>query len=206
MALTDRVKNILLSPKTEWQVINGETETPQSLLTKYVIPLLLIPAIASFIGYGFVGIDAFIVKIKGVRWGAYFAVQQFVAGIIGYYVATYVIDALASSFSSEKNIGKSAQLVAYASTAFWVAGIFNLIPSLGILGLLGLYGIYLFYVGLPILKKTPEDKRIVYMIVAALVIIVVNWLVLWIVGKVLNAVMGNPYGLTATETLQDLLK
>ncbi len=206
MALIDRVKNILLTPKTEWQVINGETETPQSLLTKYVIPLLLIPTIASFIGYGFVGIDAFLFKIRGVRWGAWFAVQQFVSGIIGYYIATYVIDALAPSFSSEKNLGKSAQLVAYSSTAFWVSGIFMILPALSILGLLGLYGIYLFYLGVPVLKKTPEDKRVVYMIVSALVIIVVSWVVQWIVGKILSAVMGNPYGLSAAENIQDLFK
>src|SRR4030095_6070003 len=206
MALIDRVKNILLSPKTEWQVINGETETPQTLLTKYVIPLLLIPAIAAFIGYGFVGIDAFLIKIRGVRWGAWFAVQYLVSGIVGYYIATYVIDALAPSFGSEKNIGKSAQLVAYSYTASWVAGIFMIVPALSILTILGLYGIYLFYVGLPIIKKTPEDKRIVYMIVSVLVIIVVSWVVMWIVGRILTAVMGNPYGLSVSETIQDMMK
>ena len=58
--------------------------------------------------------------------------------------------------SLEKNIGRSAQLVAYSSTAVWVSGIFNIIPSLSILGLLGI----------PVMKKTPDDKRITYMIVS----------------------------------------
>ena len=66
----------------------------------------------------------------------------------------------------EKNIGRSAQLVAYSSTAVWVSGIFNIIPSLSILGFLGLYSIYLFYLGIPVMKKTPDDKRITYMIVS----------------------------------------
>jgi hypothetical protein len=121
-----------------------------------------------------------------------------VSAIVSYFISTYVIDALAPSFGSEKNINKSAQLVAYASTAAWVAGIFHILPSLGILGILGLYSVYLFYVGLPIMKKTPEDKKIVYMIVSALVIIVVGFVIQMILMKIVYAILGNPYagGLT----------
>ena len=193
MSIIDRIKNIIISPKTEWPVINGENETPTSLLSKYVIPLLIIGAVAVFIGYGFVGIDAFFFKIKGIKWGAWFAIRQLLSGVVGYFVATYVIDALAPSFSSEKNLGKSAQLVAYASTPSWVAAIFMILPSLSILGLLGLYGIYLFYIGLPVLKKTPEDKRLAYMIVSALVIFVCAWAAQWLIGMILNPIMGDPY-------------
>src|SRR5271170_6708121 len=116
MPLVTRVKNILMSPKTEWEVIKGETETPQSLLGKYVIPLALIPAIAYFIGYGLIGIDVGFVRIGGIRWGLIMAANSFITSVISYYVCTYVVDALAPSFASEKNIGRSAQLVAYSST------------------------------------------------------------------------------------------
>jgi hypothetical protein len=193
MPLITRAKNILLSPKTEWLVILTETETPQSLLSKYVIPMALIPAIAFFIGYGLIGIDAVIIRISGIRWGVIMAVDSFITSIITYYICTYVVDALAPSFSSEKNIGKSAQLVAYSYTAVWVAGIFNILPSLSILGILGLYSIYLFYLGLPVMKKTPEDKRISYMIVSAIVIIVVGLVVNTIVSRIMYAFTGNPF-------------
>jgi hypothetical protein len=193
MPLLTRAKNILLSPKTEWVVILTEAETPQSLLTKYVIPMALIPAIALFIGYGLIGIDAVILRISGIRWGVIMAVDSFITSIITYYICTFVIDALASSFSSEKNIGKSAQLVAYSYTAAWVAGIFNIVPSLSILGILGLYSIYLFYLGLPVMKKTSEDKRISYMIVSAIVIIVVGLIVNTIVSRIMYAFTGNPF-------------
>jgi hypothetical protein len=174
-------------------VILTEAETPQSLLTKYVIPMALIPAIAFFIGYGLIGIDAVIVHISGIRWGVIMAVDSFITSIITYYICTFVIDALAPSFSSEKNIGKSAQLVAYSYTAVWVAGIFNIVPSLSILGILGLYSIYLFYLGVPVMKKTSEDKRISYMIVSAIVIIVVGLVVNTIVSRIMYAFTGNPF-------------
>jgi hypothetical protein len=193
MPLITRAKNILLSPRTEWLVILTETETPQSLLSKYVIPMALIPAIAFFIGYGLIGIDAVILRISGIRWGVIMAVDSFITSIITYYVCTFVVDALAPSFSSEKNIGKSAQLVAYSYTAVWVAGIFNIVPSLSILGILGLYSIYLFYLGVPVMKKTPEDKKISYMIVSAIVIIVVGLVVNTIVSRIMYAFTGNPF-------------
>ena len=101
--------------------------------------------------------------------------------------------AVTGADASEKNIGRSAQLVAYSSTAVWVSGIFYIIPSLGILGILGLYGIYLFYLGIPVMKKTPEDKRVIYMVVSAIVLIVVGFVLNMIVSRVMYAFTGNPF-------------
>ena len=52
------------------------------------------------------------------------------------------------------------------------------------------YGLYLFYVGLPILMETPQDKAIGYVIVTILVSIVVSILV----GTVSGALFGSGRG------------
>jgi hypothetical protein len=193
MPLFTRVKNILLSPNTEWATIHAETETPQTLLMKYVIPMALIPAIAFFIGFGLIGMDSVVYRVSSVRWGVILAANSFITSILTYYICTFVVDALAPSFSSEKNIGRSAQLVAYSYTAAWVAGIFNIFPSLSVLGFLGLYGIYLFYIGMPVMKKTPEDKRIGYLLISAIVIIVVGLVLNRIVSSIMFRVAGDPF-------------
>src|ERR1700755_2071110 len=128
MSLVTRAKNILLSPATEWRVIRSETETPKTLLVKYVIPMALIPAIARFIGFGLIGVDAFVVHVGGIKWGLIWAIDSFLSSLVIYYICTYVIDALAPNFNSPKNIGRSAQIVAYSYTAAWVAGIFHILP------------------------------------------------------------------------------
>ena len=46
MALVDRVKNILLSPQTEWPTIAAESATVQSILTGYVLILAAIGPLA----------------------------------------------------------------------------------------------------------------------------------------------------------------
>src|SRR5882724_902287 len=178
MSLTTRAKNILLSPKSEWAAISGETDTPQSLLGKYVIPMALIPAIALFIGYGLIGYNVLGIRIGGgIRWGVIMGLNNFIGSIIAYFLCTYVVDALAPSFSSAKNIGRSAQLVAYSYTAVWVAGIFYIIP----------------YLGIPAMKGTPEDKQVTYMIVSAIVIIVIGFVVNMIITRIVFAVTGNPF-------------
>jgi hypothetical protein len=49
MKIVDRIKNILLTPKTEWPVIAGESASTQELMTGYVAPLAgilgIIPAL-----------------------------------------------------------------------------------------------------------------------------------------------------------------
>jgi hypothetical protein len=192
MPIFTRVKNILLSPTTEWRVIDSEVETPQSLLRKYVVPMALIPAIAWFIGYGLIGIDAYFFRLGGIKWGIILAAISFLTSLVTYFVSTYVVDALAPSFGSTKNLGRSAQLVAYSYTAVWVAGVFYIIPSLSRLTILGLYAIYLFYLGIPDLKKNPEDKRITYTIVCSIIIIVIAFVVGQIISNIIYLLAGNP--------------
>lgn len=50
MNIVERAKNILISPKTEWEVIKNEQSTVADLFTKYALILALIPAVAGFIG------------------------------------------------------------------------------------------------------------------------------------------------------------
>jgi hypothetical protein len=190
MNLIERVKNILITPKTEWDVINGETATTQSLLMGYVLPLAIVAAAGSLLkGLLFAG--AF-----GLKFFIISAVIAFIASIVAFYVSVIIVDMLAPSFGSEKNMGKSAQLVAYSGTPSYIGGLLSFIPVIGWLVSLAawVYGIYLMYLGIGPLKKTPEDKKVVYMIVAFLIMIVLYFVVAAILGAVLFAAMGMTAG------------
>jgi len=196
MNLIERAKNIILTPKKEWDVINNEEANPQSILVGYVIPLVSIGAIAAFIGYGLIGINlGFGIKWKGTELGLKFALTHLISGVLGAYIAAFVIDALAPNFKSEKNFGRSFQLVAYSYTAGWLGGVFNILPSLAIIGTLcGIYGLYLLYIGLPILKKTPKENQTGYFVVSLVVLIVVYFVLALIIGLILVSILGvnNP--------------
>ncbi|HEU5364007.1 MAG TPA: Yip1 family protein [Hanamia sp.] len=185
MNLIERAKNILASPKTEWVVIETETATPQYLLINYVLPMAIIASIGKILtGLVWVGIFS-----SYFVWAAIFSL---ISIIISFYISIYVIDMLAPSFGSEKNLDKSAQLVAYSNTPNWIAGLLSFIPVIGwLLVITGwIYSIYLFYIGLGPLKKTPEDKKVVYMIVAFIVMIAV----VFIISAILMAIFGGMIG------------
>ena len=189
MNIIERVKNILVSPKTEWNVIATETTSVSTLITTYILPLALIGAIATFIGYGLIGIDiGFLgLKIKDTGWGLKMGIISLISSVVGAVVTAFIVDALAPSFGSEKNMNRSMQLVAYGYTPALVAGIFNILPSIGWLaGLIGLYGIYLMYIGLGPIKKTPEDKKAIYLIITIVVLIAVYF----VLGLILGSIMG----------------
>lgn len=69
-----------------------------------------------------------------------------------------VADFIVTHFGGTSDRLNAFKLAVYASTAAWVAGVFNLVPGLGFLSILGLYSIYLLYTGLPVLMKVPQDK------------------------------------------------
>ena len=188
-ALVDRVKRILTDPNGEWPVIEAEATTAEKLYRGYIAPLAAIPAIASFIGLSIIGISLpFVGHYRTpIVSGIVHAVLSWVLAMVGVYVAALVINKLAPSFESTPNDMQALKLVAYANTAAWVAGVFAIIPVLGLLGVLGaLYSIYLFYVGLPVMMKTPEAKVVPYMVVSVIVLICV----FFVIGLVTAGISG----------------
>ena len=174
MNLVERARNILFTPKTEWNVVAGETATIGSLLTSYVIPLSLIPVLASLINMAI-----WLGPLMGIRYFVMVAIRSFAISIITYVITTYVVDVLAVNFRSERNINRSAQLVAYASTGYWVASILGIIPLLGWLAVIAgaSYSVFLMYLGVGPLKKTPEDQRIVYVVISIVIMLVVMFII-----------------------------
>jgi len=189
MNLFDRVKNIIVSPKTEWDAIGNEEPNIQQILLSYVIPLALIPTIAIIIGYGLIGIYGF----SSLEYGLALGLVQILNAILSVFIAAFVIDALATSFGSQKNMGRAFQLVAYSMTPVWIGGIFNLVPAIGWLGsLFGLYGLYLLFVGISPQMKTPEDKKVGYLIVSIVVLIIVYF----VIAAILSAIILSIFGLS----------
>jgi Yip1 domain len=173
--LIERVKSILLQPKAEWPKIAGETATAQSIYLGYVAILAAIGPLAVLIRSGGIAIVG--------------AVVQYVIALVVTFLLALIVDALAPTFGGEKNFVQSLKLTAYAYTAPWIAGVFLLIPVLGgIIALLAaIYAWYTFYLGVPVLKKCPQDKAVVYTIVVVvcgilLGVVLAGFLISMVVG------------------------
>ena len=167
--IVNRAKNILLTPKQEWPLIEAEKAGYLQIFKCWLLPLTLIPVVASVIGYGFIGYSIGGIHVASLSLGLRQALLQLVATLGGAYITALVVNALAEKFASEKNLDRAFALIAYSYTPACLGGIFHIIPSLASIGsLVGLYSLYLIYIGLMPIMKTPSEKNTTYFVAALL--------------------------------------
>jgi hypothetical protein len=183
ISLINRVKNILLNPKQEWQLIHTERPDTKKIIFSYLLILSLIPCIAEFLGYGLKGY-----WITGLQQG----LIQFLVSVTSALVIAWIVDLLAPSFFSEVNFSRSMQLVAYALTPGYVAGILLLIPSLSpFVMLMSLYSIYLMYTGMPLIKKTPHENVAGYVGITIVIIILISLILAFVIAGLVAYIFFN---------------
>jgi hypothetical protein len=173
MDIVGRVKALLMTPKTEWPVIEGELTSVKDIYRDYLIYIAAVPAIAGLIG-----------DLNVSTGGAVLAaIVSFGLGLAGVYVFALIIDMLAPTFDGAPNFLNAFKLAGYSATAGWLAGIFAIVPALSFLAILGLYSLYLLYIGLPVLMKSPPEKSMNYTIAVCVVGLVLNLIIGAIVAR-----------------------
>lgn len=182
-----RIKNILLQPAAEWEVIRSEPADTRGLFMTYVVPMAAIGPIAGLIGGQLFGHSAL-----GVVWRASIgsavasAVLGYILAVGACYLLGLIIEFLAPTFGANKDRGQAMKVAVYSSIPAWLAGVFQLVPALQVLSIVGLYGLYLLYLGLPKLMQAPEDKAMPYLIVTILAAIVMWIAIAPLVGRLVG--------------------
>ena len=174
MNLVDRIKGILLQPKSEWSKIDSEPGDAGYLLSNYVAILAAIAPICTFIGTSIIGLGG---ERIGIGLGLFRAVVVYALTLIGFFVVGYIIDFLAGTFGARRNLASAMKVSAYAPTAAWLAGVFNILPALSFLAILGLYSLYLLYTGIIGLMRPAASNALIYTI-AVIVCAIIVWVVI----------------------------
>ena len=174
MNVFDRIKGILLQPKSEWGKIDSEPGDAGFLISNYVAILAAIAPICTFIGTSIIGIGG---ERIGMGVGLFRAVLVYVSTLIGFFVVGYIIDFLAGTFGARKDLQSAMKVSAYAPTAAWLAGAFNILPVLSFLSILGLYSLYLLYTGIGALMKPASNNALIFTI-AVIVCAIIVWIVI----------------------------
>ncbi len=183
--LFERAKAIIIAPNGEWPKIEAETKPEGEILKSYVLPLVAIGAIAGLIRSQLFGYGAFGFSYRpGLVSSLVSALLQFVIGVIAVYLLTMIANFLAPKFGGQAHRLNAFKMVAYGSTAAWVAGIFSAIPWLGVFGLLGLYSIYLYYTAATPMMKVPQNQAGGYTAVTMVCAIILMFIATPIIGAV----------------------
>jgi len=192
--LIARAKNILTTPKTEWPVAAAEPATVNGLYMGYIAIIAALPVIAQFIKSSLIGTSFLGVTVRaGIGAGIGRMILGYILALVLVYVMALIINALAGTFGAKPNLIQALKTVAYAWTAWWIAGIGVIVPWLGLLILLagGIYSIYLLYLGLPHTMQCPPDKAGGYTAVSVIIAIVLGWIVSLVLGLIFVGALGG---------------
>jgi hypothetical protein len=174
MNLMDRIKGILLQPKSEWGKIDSEPGDAGYLISNYVAILAAVAPICTFIGTSIIGIGG---ERIGIGLGLFRAIVVYVLTLIGFFVVGYIIDFLAGTFGARKDLQSAMKVSAYAPTAAWLAGVSNILPALSFLSILGLYSLYLLYTGIGALMRPAANNALIYTI-AVIICAIIVWIII----------------------------
>lgn len=161
-----RLKSLLLFPKYEWKVISLEKRPLKDDFRQFAFLWVLFGAIAQFVGSflyvrNILDIDAYRFSFPLIQAGFYVVIQ-----VILLVMASFVVNRLAPKFGSVRHFASSARLVFYSSTPLLMMFILVNLNHAFFLALIpAFYSYYLFWVGLPILLKTREPKRLSFVLI-----------------------------------------
>jgi hypothetical protein len=182
--IINRAKNLILSPVSEWEVIRTESKPGRDVVINYVVPLVLLVAVCKIIGSLLFHMSYFSLSAALID-----AIIAIIVPIASIYVSALIINELAPSFGSQKNFDAAIRLIAFSMTAAYIAsaaaGLIAITGLSIILSLFSLYSIYLLYLGLAPMMGTPEDKKVVYIVVSVIITFIVMAIFSWILTMIL---------------------
>ncbi len=176
--LNNRVKAIMLTPYTEWSVIEREARDAWALFIGYVAILAVISAICGFIGM--------MIADLSVRSAMFYAMGKYLSALVTVYILALVINGLAPSFNGRRNLTRALNLAVYSYTPMWLAGIFLLVPGLSFLEVIGVYGIYLLWLGMHRLMDVPRERAVAFAGAVLVFAIVIAFIANTLIGSFLR--------------------
>lgn len=155
-----QIKELLFTPAEFWKKAKDSEGESKTLWLTYLLPMMLVVAVAVFLGEFFQRTDFFI------EYPLLKAVREVVLFILTYFLSVTVTNELMKSFGAEKNIDVARILVVYSMTPLvLISMLTGLFQFLYVLDIVGLYSFYLFWVGSKELLSFPDNKENSYVLI-----------------------------------------
>lgn len=183
----NRIKNLIFSPVSEWQKINTENHNKTSIVNQFALPLIIIMSLCTIVGNAIFASRL----IFSVQFVIAVALAKFTEAFIGLHISAKMVNELTTSFNSKKDIHHTYALVVYSlSVYFAVSALAYLFLGsyLEVLKVFGLYSFYLLWLGAAALLATPNDNKVGFVVVSALVILGVFSILTLMIDKIIAGI------------------
>ncbi len=162
-----RLKGILLSPKSEWTVIADEPMYDvQDVMRDYALPILVSSVLVALVGVG--------ITLKAV-WAS---IAAFAVWLTALSLTTNVVSGVAMRFEAAADRLQATKLAVYGATPMWIAwAISTWLPTTvgWAMNVSGVgYGIALCVLGLSPVMKPPPHKQTGYAVVVSVLLVVIH--------------------------------
>ncbi len=164
--LFKRIRILLLDSQKGWEEIRYLNEPEPLLRKKLFYPLLILLGISHFIGVLFAEGE------RNFANSLWFTLAHLISIFFGYYIASWSIQRVGISFSSQLSKERAFQYIANSMLPFLlITVLINFAPSsLYFLKLLYLYSFYLLWQGSKILLEVPEQKQLSFVLIALFIL------------------------------------
>jgi hypothetical protein len=152
-----RLRNLLVKPNEEWQIINGESTTLNDMLSGFSLPLIGLATLLTFISF-LVNQQALIFELALKQ-----ALLIFTALFGGLLLSFYMISKFLKVSRTPDFKETAAKLVVYSSAPLYVVLIIGtLVPEIFFIHILSVYSFYLCWVGIQYLTSLKGDKKMIF--------------------------------------------
>ncbi len=180
--IINRAKGLIINPAKEWDIINNENIDKTKIIKEYALPLIILASISTLIGS--FGSPKFL--SPSISYSVISAFVTLAVSVVSIYISSYIINEIAPNFGLQKDLNKSFKLVIYSSTPAYLASIIaNLHWTLGFLNILGVYSVYLFWLGSSQILNIQEDKKVGFVILSFVVLLVVYLVLAVLLGGII---------------------
>lgn len=183
--LYSRCFGLLRSPMDEWTRIKEEQDSIWQIIIKFILPLLMIAALASMVG-GYI-------HREGNGWGSGMLIIAGLRPVLGISVALGIcipaISAMMGTFGGTPQLNTAAKLVFFTFIPVLLSIIIlGIWPEVFIVGLFSLYSYYIIYFGTQVLADIPAERQSNFSMLAATMILVVYLIINFILTSFFGAI------------------
>ncbi len=186
-------KEIVLHQNAEWARMMTE-ESDRSSLLRYGLTLMLIAYALMFLLTALVSMAISTIMPFSALHVMMAVVVQCALGIASLYFVPQILAAIAPSFGGKNDSLSALKLFVFAGTPAWLGMSIAIVPVLGwLVALAGsIFALYLFWQHVAEAMSIPADKKIGYVIVGILTLVVVQIVIGMIGNGIANAVAPYP--------------
>ncbi|MEO8347185.1 MAG: Yip1 family protein [Betaproteobacteria bacterium] len=157
-----RIYNLFLRPRAEWERIDAENTTVDSLLLRYILPLAALAPIATTFGMRTFDrewdpLHGFLVPAEGIfAAGA----TTYFASIGSIFALAGIFTLLAPMFGCTRDFVRALKVATYGSIPVLLAGATLVLPVMAAVGVVALcHTLYLLWMGADRVLHVPDGDR-----------------------------------------------